>query len=181
MKGPLVRKSPIENALQRYMPTTLRPQILCLCPYLLLAGYPGEQWTYYTTGWLCYWPHMASNVYTRVSGFRSCSWRFGKNKKQTELRLFPTAGPFYFIAVNILSLLPKTDSGKQYIVMETDRYPGLTKAISTAKTTATRITNIFLEQWVATLSYQSQCWQTTGSSLRPIFSPHYSKVSATRR
>lgn len=51
------------------------------------------------------------------------------------------------MAIDILGPLHMTNSGKKYIFITTDLYSKLKKAVPITNTTATRITNIFTEQW----------------------------------
>lgn len=47
---------------------------------------------------------------------------------QKHLRLFPAKGMLEFIAMDILGPLPTTKTGKQFVVVITDRYKKLTRA-----------------------------------------------------
>lgn len=56
--------------------------------------------------------------------------------------------PLEFITTDILGLLPKMNSGMQYIVVMTEWFSELAKAIPTTKTTKTEVVKIVLEHWV---------------------------------
>lgn len=66
----------------------------------------------------------------------------------------------------MVSLL-KNESGKDYIVVITDRYARLTQAIIKKKTTATRIANILKEHWVPNLGIPSIVLTGNGNQVTP--------------
>lgn len=58
---------------------------------------------------------------------------------------FLQRGPLKFVAVDIVGPLPKTKTSDKFIVVTTDRYLSLTRAIPTKKTTTTDVARIFVE------------------------------------
>lgn len=54
--GVFIRVSAIDRASQRYVPAVLRPRLLRLCYYSLLAGHLGERRMYDSLRWEFYWP-----------------------------------------------------------------------------------------------------------------------------
>lgn len=63
--------------------------------------------------------------------------------KKRKLRLFPVPGPLVYACLHILGPLSKTESGNQFIVVVTDRYSKLTKAIPTARGKVKEVATIF--------------------------------------
>lgn len=94
---------------------------------------------------------MANDENNTVDKCMSCSRNRRTKKEKKKLRLFPPVSPEDFVAIHIVGPLPKTEGGSKFIVIITGRYSKLTKDIPTAKATSTRIANIFMEHWLATL------------------------------
>lgn len=69
-------------------------------------------------------------------------------QKAKEWSLFAPVGLFEFV-IYVLHRFPKTDGDNNHIVVITERFLKLAKAIPTAKTTAARATNIFMDHEVA--------------------------------
>lgn len=75
-----------------------------------------------------YWLFMVNDVFETVRDFQSCAKARGTLMKfQKHLRLFPANGPFEFFSMDILIPLPKTNSGKRFIVVITNLYSKLTR------------------------------------------------------
>lgn len=73
---------------------------------------------------------MASDIYDFVRRFISCIHNQGTHyKHQKHLRLFPASGPLEFVAIDIRGRLPKTKKGNLFVVMATDRFSKLTRAV----------------------------------------------------
>lgn len=89
-------------------------------------------------------PYMVNDMHRTTKDCELCASNQQTKKQQQKGRLFPAAEPLEFITIDILRPLPKTNSGNEEIVMVTDRFSKLTKAILT-KTTARRVVIIFLE------------------------------------
>lgn len=70
--GILVRKAPIDCAIQKVMLTTLHTRISNLSHYSLLPRHPGERRMYHLLRREVYWRHLVSNVFTVVNYLREC-------------------------------------------------------------------------------------------------------------
>lgn len=162
-EGAIVWISLIDGAFQQYIPTTRRPVILHICHYSLLAELLGERQMYDTIRQHFYWTHMANDVYITVAKRLSSARNRRMNKKQKKLPLFPPSGPFNFVTVDILRLLPKDERRNKYIVVVTDRYSKLTKAMLTAKATTRKNSNIIMKHRWPTSDYRLQY----GRTMRP--------------
>lgn len=92
---------------------------------------------------------MDNDVYMTVKDCRGCrSTRGTTYKNQKNLKMFSESGLLDVFAMEILGTLPKTNLGRHYIFVITDRYEKFTRAVPTAKTTASHIESIFLDSWV---------------------------------
>lgn len=138
---------PLNGTVEIYIPATYRAVLFHLRHYLKLAGQPGKRRMYDTVNTHYYSLHMKKDVYRTVKDCESCA-RNRQIRKQHKIRVFPTTEPLKFIAILVLVPLPKTRSGKQYIVVATDRVSNLTKVLPTAKTTTSSVATIFLKHLV---------------------------------
>lgn len=87
-------------------------------------------------------------------------------QKWRKLHLFTAAHSFDFVGIDILDHLTKTGGGNQNIVMITDWYCRLAKAILAAKMTARRTAIIFMEHCVANLVLPYTVQLETGPQFR---------------
>lgn len=71
-----------------------------------------------------------------------------RTRNQIKLRLFPPMGTLEFIAVDILGALPKMHSGHQYVLVFSDCYMILKRAIPMTKGASTYAASVFVEQWI---------------------------------
>ena len=147
--GVLVRRSPWDGAIQTVVPASLRDRVIQLSHKPLSQGHPGKNRLYQTLRERFYWPFMASDAEHHVATCRTCVQATGvRRKKQHKTRLFPPTGPLQDVAMDLLGPLPKTRLGNQYVLVITDRFSKLTRAIPMAKTTAPFIAAVFLNNWI---------------------------------
>ena len=147
--GFLVRRSNLDGALQRVVPKTLRARVLYLSHYPRLAGHPGGLRMYMTLRREYYWPHMANDAFAVARDCRSCRRIRGTRfTYQKYLKLFPAAGPLEFVGMDLLGPFPKSKKGYLYILVITDRFSKMTRAIPMRSTTAASVAQAFLDNWV---------------------------------
>lgn len=70
--GALVRRAPIDIALQKLVQQSLRQRLLNLSNPPSLCGHPGQRCMYDTIRRVYYWPNMASNVCKTESSCQLC-------------------------------------------------------------------------------------------------------------
>lgn len=167
--GVYVRIAPLDGAVRMYIPAALRPTILHRSHYSTLADHSGEQHMYATMRTQIHWPHVANDAYATVDDCTSCARNRHIAKTQRKLRLFSATEPLEFVAIDILGPLPKTANGNQYIIVMTDRFSKLTKALPTAKTTATTVATTSLEHWVANFGILSKVVTDNGPQFTSKF------------
>lgn len=95
-----------------------------------------------------YRPHMANYVYVLVDKCQSCRQHRGNSAHQRKLKLFPAEGPLYFFSIDILGPLPKTKRVNQHIIVNTDRYRKLSRAIPISTITAPAVAMVLLNYWI---------------------------------
>lgn len=102
----------------------------------------------------------------------SCTLIRRDNTKRRKIRLFTPAGAVDFVTIDMLGPLPETESGHKYVVVITNGYSKLTKAIKTTRTTATKIVNIFKEHGVLNLGILSTVLMDNGPNFPANSLPH---------
>lgn len=90
---------------------------------------------------------MENDVHATVAQCASCARNGSQYRRKPPLQLFPSCGPLEFVAMDILRRLPRTKKRNQYAIEMSDSSK-LTRAVPTAKTSATQVANIILEHWI---------------------------------
>lgn len=67
-----------------------------------------------------------------------------KFRDQSKPELFLPSGALEFVAIDILGLISRARSDKQYVVIITSRYSSLTRVMPTAKIMSTQVARTFL-------------------------------------
>lgn len=98
---------------------------------------------------------MVNDVHNTAVKCALCRKYLRTDNKQRKLQLFTPSASLDSVTINKLHVVPKTEAGYKYIVVITTRYLKSIIAISTAKTTPTRIANIFMEYSVAKIEINS--------------------------
>lgn len=89
---------------------------------------------------------MANDAYTTVPDCQYCAAQGTRTCHQKKLLLFAAALPLKFLPMDILAALSKTRSGNQPVIVWTDRYAKLTRAIPyTTGTSMSAVTNFLLK------------------------------------
>lgn len=146
--GLICRRSNLDGALQRVVPESLRKRVLYLAHYPRLAGHPGGYKLYATLRREYYWPFMANDAYQLVKDCQSCTEVRGTTRKHLrKLSLFPATGPLEFVAMDYLGPLPRTPQGNQYVLVITDRFSKLARALPMKTMKAEPTARAFLESW----------------------------------
>lgn len=102
-----------------------RPYTISPSPFEL-SQTPKERHMYDTMSHYFFWLQLANVVLTTVKDWRSCAQDGFKTKPNCKLQPFPADAPHEFVAIDILSLLLITKSGKKDVKIVIDRYSKLT-------------------------------------------------------
>jgi Integrase core domain len=78
-----------------------------------------------------------------------CQARLKRQGRTRKLKLFPPTCALEQVAIDILGPLPVTSRGHRYILVMTDRFSKLTRAIPLKGITAAEVALAFVEVWVA--------------------------------
>lgn len=153
------------GVLQRYVPAIFRPCILLICYYPQFTGHSGERCTYDSESQALYCLHMVNDVYATVRDLQSCNRNWQTNNRRQKLQLFSSIGLFEFIADNIQGQFPNTQAGNQFNVVITGRFRKLIKVKPTAKTTATTVAQVFINDWLASFGIEAKMLTNNGPQL----------------
>lgn len=86
---------------------------------------------------------MVKDVYNHVITCSKCLRVDSKVRKQTQLELFPPVGSLELFSIDIDGQIPRIKTGNQLLVIITDWYSGITRAISIASIASMRVALIF--------------------------------------
>ena len=145
----LVRRSPLDGSLQKVVPFSLIPTVLYNAHYPVHAGHPGGTRMYETIRKEYYWRSMANDIFQAAKDCRSCAKVRGtRGNKQHLMELFPAVDPLAFVAMDIVGPFVKTQNGHTNVLVITDRFSKIARAIPLKKTTAAEVAAAFLENWI---------------------------------
>ena len=149
-QGVLKRRQPFDpDIVQVVVPRTLQARLLRLCHNPAIAGHPGQNRMYYALRPEYYWPYLAADVAATVRGCRTCAMNRVKLRKHiNRLRLFPATRPLESLAIDILGPLPKTKTGKRFLLVIKDRFTKLTQVVALRTITAYTVAVGFCDAWV---------------------------------
>lgn len=95
-----------------------------------------------------YWPHICPDAdYVELS-CTSSTQNTPKSFYRRDKQLFPAIKSPELIATDTVDPFPKTIQGSQYILVTTDRYSKLTRAVPIPKMKATYFLNLFKNHWL---------------------------------
>ena len=127
----------------------MRPRILHLAHHTPVAGHPGITRQYYTMRRQWYWPSMAADIRKVSHNCHACAQeRIKLRAHQSPLKLFPATTPLEYIAIDILGPLKRASTGDQYLLIISDRFSKLTRAIPLRSITALSVAKAFVNNWV---------------------------------
>ena len=149
-QGVLKRRHSLDpNIVQVVVPRTLCARLLSLCHIPAIAGHPGQTRMYYALRRQYYWPHLGADVAATVRGCRTCAMNRVKLRKHlNRLRLFPATRPLESLAMDMLGPLPKTKTGKPFLLVITDRFSKLMQVVALRTIAAYTVAVAFCDSWV---------------------------------
>jgi Integrase zinc binding domain len=133
--GILVRIAPLDGSRQIVISGSLRPRILWLEHFPVVAAHPGVSKMYAAMRRRFYWSNMYKEVEETVRHCTVCAKNRVKERKRTSfLKLFRASGPLEFVAMDILGPLPKTEHGNRFLLVISDRFSKLTRTVPMCST-----------------------------------------------
>jgi len=168
--GILRRRAAHDGAHQVVVPASLQEQVLHLEHDATLAGHPGESRMYSAMRRYSYWVGMAADVVSYVRKCDSCArQRVRPLARRSPLTLFPATIPFQYIAVDLYGPLARTAAGHRFILVITDRFSKLVRALPMDCTTAVDCASVVMDYWVAAYGPPDRLLSDGG----PQFSSHF--------
>ena len=163
-RGLVTRVSPVDGSRQLFIPKPHRARALHLAHHTPVAGHPGVSRQYYTMRRSMYWPAMITDIRACCARCDACAReRVKLRTHQAPLKLFPASAPLEYVAVDILGPLPRANSGHRFILVMTDRFSKLTRAIAMRTCTGLTVSKAFLEYWVFAYGAPTQLLTDNGS------------------
>lgn len=95
-----------------------------------------------------YLSHMARRIYRYFEESRDYRSHWRHSTYQRRRQLLPPVSLLEIVALDILGPLPRTKYYEDFIVLKSDRFYRLSRAISTRETTDAHIAKLFLDTWV---------------------------------
>ena len=92
---------------------------------------------------------MAADTAATVRNCAPCARNRVKLRKHTNhLKLFPAEEPLQAISMDIIGPLPRTERGKRFLLVITDRFSKLTAVVPLRTTNAYSVAIVFFEAWI---------------------------------
>lgn len=168
--GVLCRRAPLDGSVQRVIPEKLHEELLRREHESPLAGHPGASRMYQTMRRRYYWPSMVAHVYAWVAKCTGCAKNRLHERRHTPLmRLFPATEPFSGLAMDLLGPFPETDRGYSMILVISDRFTKLTRALPLRETTALVVASAFIDYWVGAYGVPDTVLTDNGPQFASLF------------
>jgi transposase InsO family protein len=134
---------------QIVIPRALVGRLLRLAHTPKLASHPGASRMFWALRRWFYWTRMSRDVYEFVAACPSCAKkRLRHQKRTTRLKLFPPSEPLQQVGIDLLGPLPRTRRGHRYLLVMTDRFSKVTRAVPLRSVLAAEVAAAFVDTWV---------------------------------
>jgi len=148
--GLLCRHSVHGRETQVVIPKALKQRLLRYQHQSVLAGHPGSRRMNDTLRRYVYWPSMVVDVYKHVEKCPACAKnRLSERRHTSPMKLFPALEPFSGHAMDNLGPLTTSRGGHKHVLVISDRFTKLTRAIPLRDATALTVSLAFIDTWVA--------------------------------
>ena len=149
-RGLVIHVAPLDGRHQMVIPPPLRQRALHLAHYTPASGHPGISRQFYTMRKDMYWPQMAADIAKVSKECHACAnERVKLRQHASPMKLFPASAPLEFVAIDILGPLnPASQDGNKFVLVITDRFSKLTRAIPMRTITALNVAKEFVQHWI---------------------------------
>lgn len=145
-EGLLVRLSPLDRAVQIYVPEGLRQEVLTLEHVPAHAGHPGVNKMYTAMRRAYYWEAMVADVQNFVANCTACAKRkVGGRRRTAPLRLFPASEPLTDVCLDLLGPFPESATRNVYLLVMVDRFSKLTRVAPLPREAAETVASAFCD------------------------------------
>jgi len=168
--GLVCRRAAHDGVAQIVVVAPLRERILRLEHETTLAGHPGESRMHAAMRRYYYWPGMAADVVLHVRNCASCArGRVRPLRAVAALQLFPATLPFQDVATDLFGPLAKTAAGNEYIMVITDSFSKLVRAIPMGKVRAVDCASVLLDYWIGAYGPPDRILSDGGPQFTALF------------
>eukprot|EP00171_Calliarthron_tuberculosum_P008354 IDg8354t1 len=148
-RGLIVRIASVDDAVQILCPVGLRQKVLFLSHYTPIAGHPGITKQYYSQRRSFYWPTMLADIRRCANECHQCARERTKLRNHAApMQLFPASSPLEFVAIDILGPLTVSTKGHKFILVMTDRFSKMVRAVPLRSISALTVAKVFVRDWV---------------------------------
>ena len=172
--------------LRRVIPRHQKNQLLRQTHDHPLSGHQGQDNTYQRTSNLYYWPRMEADIKEYVRTCETCQKR---ERKRGEAPLEPIkkgVKPFHQVGVDIMGPLPRSLTGKRYVVVAIDHFTKWVEARALEEADAQSIATFFYEDIIARHGVPKKITTDRGSEfvndfikiLTSVYDIHHIKTTA---
>jgi transposase InsO family protein len=146
-----VRKAPLDGSRHIVVPGSLRPRLLWLEHFPVVAAHQGVSKMYAAMRRRFYWRNMYKEVEETVRHCTVCAKNRVTERKRTRfLKVFPASGPLEFVAMDILGPLSKMEHGYRFLLIICDRFSKFSRTVPLRTITAIGVAKAFCDAWVFT-------------------------------
>jgi hypothetical protein len=110
-----------------------------------LAGHQGQDNTYQRISQIYYWPGMKNDIQEYVKTCQKCQKRQRRTGSAPLNPIQKHPQPFYQVGIDVMGPLPRTPTGKRYIVVAIDHFSKWVEAKALEEADAQEITQFIYE------------------------------------
>jgi len=139
-----------EDPWRLVIPRELRKEIMEMLHDSKWAGHPGMSRMKASLGSRYYWPRMREDIESWVKCCRACAMaKRGKGRGKAPLIQELSGAPFQRVAFDVIGPLPRTKSGKRFILVMVDYYTKWAEAYDLENHTAITVAHTIATRWIS--------------------------------
>lgn len=100
--------------------------------------------------------------YNKVRNCSLCPHMDTEFEHQRQIKRSSSDGTLEFVATDLLGSIPRAKKGNQFMVIVTNRYRKLTRAVPIAKITSTKVASVFFYGWAVHYSVPDVIQSSSG-------------------
>lgn len=141
--GILILGSAVHNAIQKAGTSNASGHSPLAGSPHLVSRTPCERDMYATLRWKYYWPHIINGVHQTVKDCPTCPNENTDYHSQRHLNLFLATGRLELVAIDIAAPFLEPSQSNQFVVLITNHYTKLPRAIQRCNKTSLHVVLIF--------------------------------------
>ena len=161
--GLLCREGHRAGSQQLLIPRSLVKDVLRAEHSSPLAAHPGDSRMYQTLRDHYFWPSLAVDVFGWVAACLICAKNCLMGTQSTApMRLLRATEPVAALAIDLLRPLPRTPKGYECILVISDRFTKVKRAVLLKDISALAVVSAFLATWVASYGISDSVLSDSG-------------------